>query len=241
MSNSLVAQGGGYALDGWKQWPGDSDFSFQFVRILAAAQEGASTIAECFLTAGRIKESDWDSWYREWNKIAQVSQSRAETAANLGFNQTAQANWLRAANYYRSAEFFLDPNDPRRLETFNLVEHCSHKVIELMTPKGEVVRVKYEDSHHLDAYYIPTPIGEGPRPTVIAFGGLDEYKDELIQEMTKYALPRGFSLLLVDLPGQGGTIRRQGLTARFDTEVPVGACVDYLLTRADVDPDRIAL
>ena len=59
--------------------------------------------------------------------------------------------------------------------------------------------------------------------------------------MAKYALPRGFSLLLVDLPGQGGTIRRQGLTARADTEVAVSACVDYLLSRSDVDASRIAL
>ena len=33
----------------------------------------------------------------------------------------------------------------------------------------------------------------------------------------------------------------QKLKARVDTEVPVGACVDYLQSRPDVDPDRIAL
>ena len=48
-------------------------------------------------------------------------------------------------------------------------------------------------------------------------------------------------MLLIDLPGQGGTIRRNKLTARHDTEVPVGGCVDYLLSRDDVDADRIGL
>src|SRR3546814_8388977 len=76
---------------------------------------------------------------------------------------------------------------------------------------------------------------------IFCFGGSDEYKDELLHEMPRHAFPRGLSLLLVDLPGQGGTLRRRGITARYDTEKPVGACVDYLLTHSDVDPGRIAL
>ena len=36
-------------------------------------------------------------------------------------------------------------------------------------------------------------------------------------------------------------IRRHGLKARFDFEVPVGRCIDWLEKRDDVDPNRIAL
>jgi alpha-beta hydrolase superfamily lysophospholipase len=55
-----------------------------------------------------------------------------------------------------------------------------------------------------------------------------------------WRIAAGISVLMVDLPGQGGTLRRHGLAARHDTEVPVGACIDWLLERDDVDPDRIA-
>lgn len=103
-----------------------------------------------------------------------------------------------------------------------------------------MVSIPYENGAHLDAYFLSAP-GAGRRPAVVAFGGLDEFKDELIQEMQRYASSRGLSLLLVDLPGQGATLRRQGLTARYDTEVPISSCVDYLLSRDDIDPDRIAL
>jgi hypothetical protein len=36
-----------YRDAGWLQWP-DEAYSFQFMRMLGAAQEGASTISECF-------------------------------------------------------------------------------------------------------------------------------------------------------------------------------------------------
>ena len=76
---------------------------------------------------------------------------------------------------------------------------------------------------------------------VICFGGLDEYKDELLHEMPRHAFPRGLSLLLVDLAGQGGSLRRRGLRFRVDSERPVGGCIDYLLSRDDVDGTRIGV
>ncbi|MGH7529861.1 MAG: alpha/beta hydrolase family protein, partial [Gemmatimonadales bacterium] len=55
------------------------------------------------------------------------------------------------------------------------------------------------------------------------------------------ALQRGISVLMIDGPGQGGTLRRYGVVNRADTEVPVGKCIDFLSKRKDVDPDRIAV
>ena len=36
------------------QWPDNEDYSLQFMRVLGSAQEGGSTISECFLTASHI-------------------------------------------------------------------------------------------------------------------------------------------------------------------------------------------
>ncbi len=55
------------------------------------------------------------------------------------------------------------------------------------------------------------------------------------------AIDRGISVLMVDGPGQGGTLRRHKIPNRYDYEVPVGAMIDYLETREDVDPSRIAV
>jgi dienelactone hydrolase len=230
-----------YQADGWTQWPDHPELSFQFSRLLAAAQEGASMISECFLAASRMQPGDVESWYREWFRLGEVSAGRADQAEAAGRLQTAQNNWLRAANYYRSSEFYLEGHDKRRIETFDKVEACSRRVMALMNPRGEVVKVPYENGAHLDAYFLRAPRAPAKTPVVICFGGLDEYKDELLHEITRHAFARGLSLLLVDLPGQGGTLRRQKIVNRHDTEVPVGRCIDYLLARGDVDPGRIAL
>ena len=72
-------------------------------------------------------------------------------------------------------------------------------------------------------------------------GGLDSIKDEMWFMQAHGALQRGISVLMIDGPGQGGTLRRHGIPTRHDYEVPIGRCIDYLETRSDVDPRRIAV
>ncbi len=59
--------------NGWMQWPENEDYSLQFMRVLGSAQEGGSTISECFLTANGITAGDDESWHRAWNPIANVN------------------------------------------------------------------------------------------------------------------------------------------------------------------------
>lgn len=229
-----------YSPEGWVQWPDHPELSFQFSRVLAAAQEGASTISECFLAASQMRPGNLEDWHAQWQKLGATSVQRADEALAAGHIHTAKANYLRGANYYRSSEFYLGHDDPRRLETFAKTGAASRKYLELMSPAGEVVTIDVGDGTTLDAYFVK-PAEGGVWPTVICFGGLDEYKDELLHEIPRFAFPRGMALLMVDLPGQGGTLRLRKTPARPDTEVPVGRCVDYLLTRSDVNPDKIAL
>jgi hypothetical protein len=55
------------------------------------------------------------------------------------------------------------------------------------------------------------------------------------------ALARGYNVLTFDGPGQGAALLQQGLVLRPDWEAVITPVVEYLLTRADVDPARIAL
>ena len=230
-----------YEPYGWHHWPDFPYMSYQFRRALGETQEGGGTVSECFLAASRMIPGDLESWYAEWTRVAERNHRRGDEAERKGHIQTAQNCWLRAVDYYRSAEFWLDPKDPRRLETFDKIEACSHKFLKYLTPPGEVVKIPYENGAHLDAYFIPAPFAVEKKPVLISFGGTDSYKDELWFMTGRGALQRGISVLLVDGPGQGGTLRRQGITTRYDYEVPVGRCIDYLETRSDVDTTRIAV
>jgi dipeptidyl aminopeptidase/acylaminoacyl peptidase len=72
-------------------------------------------------------------------------------------------------------------------------------------------------------------------------GGLDSIKDEMWFMQAHAALQRGIAVLMIDGPGQGGTLRRHKVPNRPDYEVPVGRCIDWLLKREDVDGKRIAV
>src|ERR1700757_2931600 len=98
----------------WVNWPDGEDLSTEFMRLLGAAQEGGSTVSECFRTASRIVPKDDDCWHREWKKTADASNKRGNAAFKCGNLLTAQSNWLRAVNYYQAAAFRLDFADKRQ-------------------------------------------------------------------------------------------------------------------------------
>ena len=54
-------------------------------------------------------------------------------------------------------------------------------------------------------------------------------------------LEHGWALLLVDTPGRGSSMYVKGIPTRADYEVPTKACIDYLVSRPEVDPERIGL
>ena len=90
----LIGMGPQFDPKGWIHWPDSEELSIEFMRLLGAAQEGGSTISECFLAASRIDPKDEDSWYKEWKKLADASNVRGSIAANRGYLLTAQSNWL---------------------------------------------------------------------------------------------------------------------------------------------------
>lgn len=229
-----------YEPYGWQHWPDYPWMSYQFRRALGEIQEGGGSVSELFLAASRMIPGDLDSWHRELLKVSDNNMRRGDAEEAAGHIRTAQNCWLRAADMYRSAEFWLPHDDPRRMATFEKCEQATHKFLKHCIPAGEVVHVPYE-GQHLFAYFIRAPYPTPKQPVLIAFGGLDSFKDELWFMVGRGALQRGISVLLVDGPGQGGTLRRFGIPTRYDYEVPVGACIDWLAGRTDIDMSRIAV
>ena len=230
-----------YSDAGWLQWPDNEAYSFQFMRMLGAAQEGASTVSECFFAARRITPGDDESWYEAWKSVADINNARGVEALARGGLNAATGNWLRASNYYRCAELFMDAQDPRREFLFRSMRQCSALYLEHSQPSGEIVRIPYQGGSFLEGYFIGSPCDRPLRPVVVCIGGADLCKDELLYTMRRSAAGNCLSLLLVDLPGFEAATDENRLSPRIDVEVPVGRWVDYLLARGDIDPSRIAL
>jgi dienelactone hydrolase len=230
-----------YEPFGWHHWPQSPWFSYQFRRGLGETQEGGGAVSEVFQAASRIDPGSDESWHVEWKRIADRNFDRAAAEERAGHIRTAMNCYMRAADYYRQAEFFLQPDDPRRIATFTLMEQSSHGYLRHLNPPGEVLEIPYEGGATLPAYFVRAPFPAERQPVLICMGGLDSIKDEMWFMQAHGCLQRGISVLMIDGPGQGGALRRQKLVNRHDTEVPIGRCIDYLETRADVDAARIAV
>ncbi len=221
----------------------DSDeFSTEFMRLLGAAQEGGSMVAECFLAAGRIDPNDCAaSWYREWIRIADLNNERGNAAFERGHLLTAQSNWLRAINYYQASTFALDAADKKRQDAVEAMRACARRYIAHLAPAGEVVEIPWLEGHALEGYFLPAPTASGRTPVVVCMGDPGHRKEEYLFKVARYARERGMSLLAVDLLGSGAGAEFEEVVGRPDLETSVGSVMDYLTTRDDVDEQRIAI
>jgi dienelactone hydrolase len=230
-----------YEPYGWHHWPEHPWLAYQFRRGLGETQEGGGAVSEVFQAASRMIPGDLESWHKEWKHIADRNWNRGVEAEGRGHIRTAMNCFLRAADYYRQAEFYLKPDDPRRLPTFEKMEACSHRFIGHLNPAGQVVDIPYENGVPLCAYFVRSPYPTAKQPVLICMGGLDSIKDEMWFMQARGALQRGIAVLMIDGPGQGGTLRRHKVPNRVDTEVPIGKCIDWLASRPDIDASRIAV
>ncbi|MGD8189549.1 alpha/beta hydrolase family protein [Brevibacillus ginsengisoli] len=220
----------------------DQTFSFELLRTLSYAPFGGADIGECLSTAYRIEEGDFESWYSEWYKTASRVYSQAVEYLERGQRVSARESFLRAHNYYRTAEFFLhgNPDDPRILDTWGKSRSSFQQAIPLMDTPVEVLKIPYEKTY-LPAYFFRVDDAMKPRPTLLIHGGFDSTVEELYLEVVASALQRGYNCLTFEGPGQGAVIREQKIPFRHDWEKVVTPMVDYLESRQEVDRNRIAL
>ena len=224
----------------WVKQTGHRGWSFQMIRLISQSHFGGGQFSEAHEAARRIRYGDDESWLREWTRLGERLEGMAAEAERDGHFLTARDRYQRASNYFRTGEFFVRPDDPRKLQTYDRGIECFRKAGRYLRPPLERVRVPYEGTT-LPCYFIPArnaPLG--PTPAIIFFGGSDSTAEELY-----FLLPglveRGLAMLIVDGPGQGSALRHQGLFTRPDWEVPATAAYEYLAQRPEVDPNRIAI
>lgn len=227
---------------GWMQWPANEDYSLQFLRLLGAAQDGGSTVSECMLAASGINPACEESWYAQWKKAADLNKSRGDIALARGHIPTALGNWLRAGNYYRTAQAFMGIDDLRQGAAIAQMMTCSQLYLQNSTPAGEVVEIPWGDDKTLQGYFLP-PAGRAGRkvPVVVCIGGPEQYKEEHLCRMPRYAHERGMALLLIDLPGQGHRRNLSEGFGRYDIETAISGWVDFLQERREINPRKIVI
>jgi pimeloyl-ACP methyl ester carboxylesterase len=220
----------------------DPVFDGQLLRALNHVYYGGADVGECISTAARIREGDATSWHDQWSATAQRVYSSAESSFQQGHAQSAREAWLRASNYFRTSYIFLmgAPLDPRVTRQFDLQVDAFRKAAALFSPPAERIEIPYEGGT-LPGYFYRANADGQRSCTLILNGGYDSTAEELYFFGAAAAVRRGYNCICFDGPGQGAPLLKQGLHSRPDWENVIRPVVDYLLTRDDVDPSRIAL
>jgi len=214
-------------------------FEFRFLRVLMTMQTGGAEINECLQAVKESKRDNDASWVAQWANAAERVGKTAEDAAHSGRIITARQAYLRASSYYRAAMFSLPPTDMHLFQYLTLSREYFHKAAKLFSPQVEILNIPLGDGL-LPGYFLSA--GPSKHPTLIALNGGDSTNEELVHWFGFAAVERGWNYLVFEGPGQWSALQlNPGLTLRVDYEVPVKAAINYLLTRDDVDAERIAL
>ena len=216
-------------------------FGGQTLRLVAQAQEGGGDIFDIARTCNKIEPGDKEGWEREWLALAQGLESKAKEALAAGHQQTAMRHFFHANQYYRMADVFLTyAQEPKKAEYFRKAQENFRAAAKLHDPTIELITVRCGAEEYDGYFCYPAKPKPGKWPGIFFIGGADAYAEE-IYFGARPMLARGWAVLLVDTPGRGSSIYLKGIKTRPDYEVPGKACIDYLVSRPEVDTNRIAL
>lgn len=211
----------------------------RIVSTLIDAGVDASEARRSFskITALGPMETGPGSWVYELAGPGMVHFRTAQTLELKGKNGAALRSYRRAMTYLSAARFPATYTPERelaykqQLNAYRKVATLSEFPLELIDIpfEGKTIKVHYHDRNQLVA-------SSGKQPVLIWSGGLDGWKTSDIAFKSRL-MEEGFSILAIDLPGTGESEWTLGAASN---EV-YDKVVDYLMTRNDVNKDKIAV
>ena len=218
----------------------DFETDWVFRRTLEYMNEKAAEIGECLFVARTIDESDSESWHTEWAALADRVRVFADQSLEAGHTISAREGYMRASNYYRTAEYGISPTHPRFQLLWEKSVACFQKGAALFTPPVQFVKVHFEDKS-LPGYFWRPREDNQTRPTLIAAGGNDSALEEIFWIVGLAAVRRGYNFFTFEHPGHRGAMHLYNdCIKRPDYEVPYKAAIDLVETLPGVD-ERLAM
>jgi dienelactone hydrolase len=215
----------------------DQTYHFQTLRVLNETAADGADIAEVLETVTHIRSGDAQGWFRAWSETG----DRVARLANATTDRIAKGRaLLRAHNYHRTAEFFLQPDDPKRPVSAAKNIRSFYAGLDAMGIAYQRMTVPYGESHHLDAVFYPAAESDRRSALIVFVGGFDSTLEELYFLLVKDAHEHGYDVLTYEGPGQGSVLRDQGLTFTPEWERPTKAIIDAFLA-SHARPQKMVL
>jgi pimeloyl-ACP methyl ester carboxylesterase len=214
----------------------DPNMDLFFLAALGWGKGGGLDVGEVFEIASHIADGDADSWIGAFERQAKLLDTQADVWAGKGWTRGAGEMRLKAFAAYRSAWQFAAPG-----ATFNRL-YALHRAAfaaamrELAFP-ATFFELPYAGKQ-LPGVFLRN--AHPNAPVVLVIGGADTCFEDLFLSVGRSFFERGYSVAMVDLPGQGATAN-DGLHWEVEAERPIGAAIDLLINRFAALPGRIAL
>lgn len=214
----------------------DPNMDIFFLGALGWGPAGGLSVGEAFHVASQITDGDVDSWSRAFERQGTAQNKQADVWQRRGLFRAAGETRLKAFASYRMAWQFVAPG-----ERFVMLSRTHQELFDqAMTGLGiSVTRfaVVYGSGKLPGHFY---PASDPSATTVLVIGGADTSHEDRFLSQGRYLIERGYSVALVDLPGQG-LVQEQGLYWEVEAERSIGAVIDELVARFGLEPRKLVL
>ena len=218
----------------------DHETDWVLKRTWEQMSEKAAETGELLFAARQIDETDGESWINVWANLGELIFTHAQEALDARHPVSAREAFLRASNYFRTAEYGCSPRHPRFHELWSKSVAAFQAACPLFDPPIQILNVPFE-KWTLPGYFWRPKDDDHKRPTFVSLGGNDSSGEEIFITTGFGAVRRGYNYFTFEYPGHRGAVHLDNsCIKRYDYEVPVKASLDFLETLPGVD-DRIAL
>jgi pimeloyl-ACP methyl ester carboxylesterase len=128
------------------------------------------------------------------------------------------------------------PNHPLKRASYDRAREYFLNAARLDDPPVEAHAVPFDDRSQVHFYLARPPAAAAPPPVVLAWAGIDTWKEEMAGILT-FLRAKGFAVVLLDMPGTG----QSPVLASTDAERQFTPVFDWLDGRDDLDRDRRAV
>jgi dienelactone hydrolase len=221
-----------------------SDLDFETLFAFGSAGYGCAEFGELVTAVDHINAvgASYQSYYETFLALANRTSTLAGKELAAGHKASARSAYLRASTYYDMCLYFILGTSAHAQEAsaYAAVQRCWQQASQLFDPPFEQVRIPYGNSW-LPGYLLKPDDRPVRRPTIILNNGEDAQNITLYCYGGADAIERGWNALIFEGPGQGSMLFERQVPFRYDWENVITPVVDYLRSRPDVDPARIAL
>ena len=177
-------------------------------------------------------------WSRGWEGVGERHEARGDEALAAGNTVTAGEAYFRAAISFHTGQAgnVEDPDEKLRVQTRQREAYL--KAMPHVQPPSERIEIPFEEIEIPGNLRLPDGAGDGPHACVLLNAGADSTKEEFFTLENEF-LKRGLATCAFDGPGQGMTWQKMKL--RPDFEAPVGAVLDVLEKRPEIDAKRFGI